>query len=262
MTCRSWGDPDTADAGVLLVHGLGAHCGWYEGFAPRLTKNGLFALSYDQVGFGKRAGQEFSGRRQWREDLVDAFDQLKTLVPGRPLILVGNSMGAVVAADAAEQLKPSGVVFLSPGFDGHPQTFSPQYKLKALALALVAPSQQIELPYTEKEITSSPEARSFITADPLKRFTLDARMGLELLKLTLHVRAKRRSLPCPLFMATAGLDRIVDNNVSQSYYERLNCLAKRKIRFENSFHDLVFEPVADDLIKEIMRWWHEEGRRR
>ena len=54
IQARTWGDLEDSKAVALLVHGLGAHSGWFEAFASRLSAQGIFAMSYDQVGFGAR----------------------------------------------------------------------------------------------------------------------------------------------------------------------------------------------------------------
>src|SRR5271155_2430231 len=72
LQARSWGRASDCQAAVLLVHGLGAHSGWFEALARRLKVRNLFVLSYDQVGFGKRRQEKFTSGKQWFDDLAVA----------------------------------------------------------------------------------------------------------------------------------------------------------------------------------------------
>ncbi len=254
ISARTWGELQSSKAAVLLVHGLGAHAGWFEGFARRLADNGLFAFSYDQVGFGKRRKEKFYSRQQWLDDLSASHEYLQSLVGDKPLYLAGNSMGAVVAINQASTIRPAALLLFSPGFDGHPVTFNWPYKIAALLTGLILPENQIELPYTVDDITPSQSVRDFLNNDPDRRFTLDARMGVELLKLTRATQSKIKNVPCPMLMATAGVEKIVDNRISEQMFQKLSAPGKKRLRFDNAWHDLMFDPCLDELVCEVISW--------
>jgi alpha-beta hydrolase superfamily lysophospholipase len=254
VQARSWGDLKDSKACAVLVHGLGAHSGWFEAFASRLAAHGIFALSYDQVGFGSRRNERFHSKEEWLEDLVASWKYIKGLSRDKPLYLIGNSMGAVVAYSCVERLQPDAMVLFSPGFDGHPVTFNLPYKLKALLAAIFAPDSEIVLPYSVDDITPSKNVREFLTHDPDRRFTITARMGLELLKLTLSTKGAAKAASCPVLMATAGIEKIVDNNVSEKLFSELSAPVKQRINYENSMHDLMFDPGLDGIVTEVCAW--------
>ncbi|MDZ4832966.1 MAG: alpha/beta fold hydrolase [Candidatus Melainabacteria bacterium] len=251
---RTWGRIEESSAVALLVHGLGAHSGWFEAFARRLNDKGIFVMSYDQIGFGARRNEKFHSKDQWLADLVASFNHLKERADGKPIYLIGNSMGAVVAYSRAAQLKPDAMVLFSPGFDGHPKTFSLPYKLRALVTGLLAPDSELTLPYTVDDITPTQSVRDFLTADPDRRFTIAARMGIELLKLTESIKKQSKAIPCPVFMATAGLEKIVDNTASQRVFDGIQAPSKTQITLKDSWHDLMFEPELDKLVTTVTDW--------
>ena len=93
-----FGGPDRAadvSAGVpiLMVHGLGgSHLNWVA-TAPALTeRHHVFAV--DQAGFGLTPGTHRSTSVHANADLVARF--IREVV-GRPVVLVGNSMGGMVS---------------------------------------------------------------------------------------------------------------------------------------------------------------------
>jgi alpha-beta hydrolase superfamily lysophospholipase len=260
IPARTWGLASDCRAAALLVHGLGAHSGWYEALGRRLKVRSIFALAYDQVGFGKRSGEELLLKQQWLDDLKDAYEHLRSTVGDKPIFIMGNSMGALVALRSMGLISPSGLVMFSPGFDGNPDTFTLSYKAKSLLTALIKPDAQVKLPYTTDQITRDPMVRGWLNNDADCRLVLPARMLLELLKLTEETKNTGRKLPSPLFMFTAGQEKIVNNAVAEAVYTRLVAPRKQKHHFPEAWHDLMFDPVLDELVDILAAWMLEIGR--
>ncbi len=251
ITGRTWGTPSESQAIVLLVHGLGAHSGWFEAIARRLKVRGLFTVSYDQVGFGKRANQTFHGYEQWLDDLTSVYNHLKSQYKDKPIFIMGNSMGGVVAMAGGPKLHPQGLVLFAPGFAGFPETFKLGFRLKAMATALLAPNSLVDLPYGSDLVARDEAARTFMDADPDGRFKLPAKMLLELLRLTIYTNKNAKTSPSPVLMLTAGHDRIVNNEVSSKIFEQLVSPMKKRRHFKDAWHDLLFDPVIDEVADEV-----------
>jgi alpha-beta hydrolase superfamily lysophospholipase len=58
-------------------------------------------------------------------------------------------------------------------------------------------------------------------------------------------------------MMTAGVDRVVNNAVNERYFARLACPSKKRRHFEQAWHDLMFDPVIDELTDEVVSWMSE-----
>jgi hypothetical protein len=86
-------------------------------------------------------------------------------------------------------------------------------------------------------------------------------MLLELLKLTQETRAGARKLPCPAYMFTAGHETIVNNQVNDALFDRL-VGAKTKHNFPEAWHDLMFDPVLDELVDILVNWMTEVSKER
>jgi len=261
IPARSWGTAGDCIAGALLVHGLGAHSGWFEALGRRLKVKRILALAYDQVGFGKRRSQEFKSEKQWFEDLTTSYNHLKQLVGDRPVYVMGNSMGAAVALKvvADEMISPAGLVMFSPGFDGHPRTFNLSYRLSAIVRALLSPEEEIAVPYTPEMVTRTESVRTWMLKDPDRRFSPTGRMLLSVLKLSLALKHVK-SVSCPVYMFRAGIDTIVDSKKAQLIFSRLQSPSKREHTFEQAWHDLMFDPVIDELVNDIAAWVAETSR--
>ncbi len=251
---RQWGSVQGARAVLLLVHGLGAHGAWFEGAARELMKRGYLVLAYDQRGFGDRAALPLNSYNEWIGDLVSIVKHFRQSFNQLPLFLLGNSMGALVVMGASKSLDVDGIVICSPGFDGHPQAFSTSYKLNAIFSALFAPKRIVNLPYNLDRVTRVEAVRSFISNDPLKKMAVPGSMLLQLLKLSKSVLASLKQVHVPVLMITAGQEKVVDNVVNLKVFQRLSAPSKKHIEITEGWHDLMFDPLVDEVADEILNW--------
>jgi acylglycerol lipase len=260
ITGRSWGLVSESYAGVLLVHGLGGHSGWFEPLARRLKVRQIFALAYDQVGFGRRKTEVFSSADQWLNDLAKVVAHLKGLLGDKPIFLVGNSMGGLIALKVMPLLSPTdiaGITLLSPAFEGHPKTFAWSYKLDMLFKSLFNPEKEYGLPYHIDSVTDQETVKVWLENDPDRRFLIPGRMILSLLGLTQGLRFSNLSTSCPVLMLTAGRDKLVDNKINQKVFARLISPEKKQRMFSSALHDLTLDPVIDEVADEIVSWIHQ-----
>jgi alpha-beta hydrolase superfamily lysophospholipase len=91
---RCWPTGETVRAGVVLVHGFAASCDQpaVVAVAEELSRNGLHVVSYDARGHGRSGGDCTLGDRE-QLDVAAAVEVARD--GGRPVVLVGASMGAV-----------------------------------------------------------------------------------------------------------------------------------------------------------------------
>lgn len=96
---------------VLLIHGFGSsHEQWAKNIAPLSQCHPVYA--FDLLGFG--ASQKASTPYQVNLWVQQTYDFWRTFI-GRPVIIIGHSLGALVAATVASQLPQTvdGVVLLT-----------------------------------------------------------------------------------------------------------------------------------------------------
>ena len=105
---------------LLLLHGLGAHSGWFIDMGNELAARGLTTYAVDHRGFGRSAGVPGHIERYatYIEDLVTLLKELKQRhasgAEAARMYILGHSMGGVfatyLAAWHADLL--DGVIFL------------------------------------------------------------------------------------------------------------------------------------------------------
>jgi pimeloyl-ACP methyl ester carboxylesterase len=92
---------------VIYLHGLSANRGSGAGIARRFTARGFDVVAYDSRAHGESGGAACTYGFHEKRDLARVLDQ----VGGPPYVLLGNSMGAAVALQAAaDEPRITGVI--------------------------------------------------------------------------------------------------------------------------------------------------------
>ena len=95
--------PHRPRALILLLHSLGEHSGLYSAAAARLNKAGYGVYRLDFRGHGRSDGPrgDVQNFEDYLRDTDTAVEYARRASPGLALILLGHSMGALVAASYA-----------------------------------------------------------------------------------------------------------------------------------------------------------------
>ena len=157
---------------VLLVHGYGEHAGRYGHVAARLVQAGALVVAPDHAGHGRSEGE-----RARIEDLETLVDDLATLDamtraahPGLPVVLIGHSMGGLVATRYAQRgVALDALVLSGPVIGGNPDI-----------AALLELPELPEVPLDPSVLSRNPSVGEAYAADelvyhgPFQRVTLEA----------------------------------------------------------------------------------------
>jgi acylglycerol lipase len=113
LPLRRWLPPQEAPvkAVILALHGFGDYSNGFALPAKLWAKDGIATYAYDQRGFGAapRRGR-WAGGGQLIGDAIIASHILRRAYPGRPLSLLGESMGGAVAILAMTAGATTGVI--------------------------------------------------------------------------------------------------------------------------------------------------------
>jgi alpha-beta hydrolase superfamily lysophospholipase len=109
VTYRRWLPDDEVRATIQLVHGASEHSGRYDRLASALTARGFAVYSMDLRGHGRTAEGTGTGRfgASGFEGVLHDVRALQLIAaeehPGVPRLLLGHSMGSVIALASAER---------------------------------------------------------------------------------------------------------------------------------------------------------------
>ncbi len=104
---RRWLPDDVPRAVVQIAHGMAEHSGRYERLAQALTEAGFAVYADDHRGHGQTALRpadlgHFANHKGWEKTVDDLWHltlRIALAHPGRPIVLLGHSMGAFLAQD-------------------------------------------------------------------------------------------------------------------------------------------------------------------
>ena len=121
LPLRKWLPQGEPRAVILALHGFNDYGNAFDAPARIWAARGIATYAYDQRGFGGAPGRTlWPGSEALATDAVTAIDILRRMYPGKPIYLLGESMGgavAILAASGATGLRPAavdGVILSAP----------------------------------------------------------------------------------------------------------------------------------------------------
>lgn len=247
--------PAQARATVLLVHGLGEHAGRYAHVAAALHDGGYAVRAYDHQGHGRSEGARGTVRTHdgLLQDLACVIDDTRQQTGDRPLVLLGHSMGGLLAARAvATGLRPVEALVLSSPALG--VRANPVQKLLLATLPGLLPHLAIGNGLDPQWVARDPEAVQAYLADPLVHDRISPRLGAWIYTEGPKTVAAAASWAVPTLLMYAGQDRLVDPQASDAFAQQAPASCVQARRFEPMYHEIFNDPERGAVLAELRRW--------
>ncbi|MEO8855665.1 MAG: lysophospholipase [Burkholderiaceae bacterium] len=246
---------------VLIVHGLGEHVWRYDYVAERLNSWGFAVRGYDQYGHGESMGERgaLPSADRLLLDLVEVVDQSRERMhEGTPLIILGHSMGGLVAARFVSLgMRPvQGLVMSSPALHANLSWFQ---KLLLATLPKVLPNLRVSNGLDSTFISRDPAVVAAYRADPLVHDHISARLALFIARTGPATIAAAPSWKVPTLLLYAGMDKLANPAGSRAFANAAPQNVVSSHCFEHFYHELFNEPPADRAaVFEVLRRWLDE----
>ena len=263
LAVYDWPLPDAPRATVLLVHGLGEHAGRYDALARHLGTWGYAVRGYDHYGHGESSGPR--GGLPWDtrllDDLTDIVDATRARMPaGQPLVLLGHSMGGLVAARfVALGMRPvDALVLSSPAFDAG---LGPVQKLLLATLQRIAPNLRVGNGLDAHYLSHDPSVVRAYLADRLCHDRISVRLARFIAEAGPATVARAAHWQVPTLLLWAGADRLVNPAGSRAF---ASAAPKERVQahcFEPLYHELFNESpeLADPVFERLQHWLAAHG---
>ena len=253
---------------MLIVHGLGEHIGRYAWLAGKLNASGWAVTGFDQRGHGQSAGPRggLAHADDLLRDLAQVIDATRAARSG-PLVLLGHSMGGLVAARfVAEGLaaspapwhrKVDALVLSSPALD---PGMNAGQKLLLAALGGLAPGLAVGNGLKPAWISRDPAVVAAYGADPLVHDRVTPRLVRFILDGGGLVRTVAPRWTVPTLLLWAGSDRCVAPRGSAAFAAAAPPAVVRAQAFAPLFHEIFNEPEKETVFAALDAWLAERGQ--
>ncbi|MEH0515718.1 MULTISPECIES: alpha/beta hydrolase [unclassified Streptomyces] len=247
IAAREWSPPVPRSL-ALVVHGYGEHAGRYEELAGVLTGHGAAVYAPDHRGHGRSAGE-----RVVIEDFEDVVTDLHAVAelaaaahPGLPLVLIGHSMGGLIAARYAQRHGASlaALVLSGPVIGDWP-----------LPARLLAYDEIPDVPVSPAALSRDPAVGAAYAADPLVWHGPMKRPTLRAFVRTLATVAEHGDVGAlPLLWLHGDDDRLVPLPGSRAGVERLGGGAHTERIYPGARHEVFHETNRADVFADLTRF--------
>jgi alpha-beta hydrolase superfamily lysophospholipase len=246
---REW-DPDAEPKGdVVLVHGIGEHSGRYAQVGSWLTEGGYRVRSFDLLGFGASSGPR-GDIAQWSLYLDQVEGHLRAMrTEGRPLVLMGHSMGGLIAAEYAvsERPQPDLLVLSSPALMGG----ASWQRTIAPFVGRAFPTLSLGTAVKGSQLSRDPAVGEAYRSDPLNLFKATFRLGANIFASQDRVTPLLSRISIPTFVIHGGSDTLVPPEASQLL---LGLPGVERRLYPDLRHECLNEPEGREVTTDILSW--------
>jgi alpha-beta hydrolase superfamily lysophospholipase len=258
---QSWlpeGDPKAA---LLLVHGLGEHGGRYVNLVNHFVPLGYAVYALDHIGHGHS-----DGTRLFLESFADFtnplklyFDMVTKWQPGKPVFLVGHSMGGLISSVylLEHQDELAGAIISAPAIKVS-DSISPATILAGRVFSAIAPKLGI-MALDATAICSDPAVVDAYLKDPLVcNGKITARLAAEMLGAMQRVTREVSQIHLPLLVIQGSADRLVDPKGSQMLYGQSSSSDKTLKVYDGFYHEVFNEPGRAQVLGDVQAWLEKQ----
>ncbi|HEY9287751.1 MAG TPA: lysophospholipase [Candidatus Dormibacteraeota bacterium] len=254
---RRWDDPGVERRWTfVIVHGHGEHGGRYAGFADWFSPLGATLYAMDHRGHGKSGGQR--GHADSLPSLLDDIDavvQRAAAESGRPVVLVGHSLGGLLAIayalDRGANLDRA--IFSAPAL--RLRVAVPGWKRAAAGfLPKVAPRLSLSNEIDASDLSHDVAIVDAYRADPLVHNRITAGMYAATVAQGESLIRRAPELQVPFLLLHGRDDRIVDPAGSQQFFRRATAPERAFCLYPGMYHEIFNELDRERVFADIESW--------
>lgn len=252
-------EAEHAAGSVVIAHGVGEHCKRYDNLINNLEGKGISIYALDHRGHGLS-----DGNRGHVDSFADYIYDLRILTSmvkkdniGQPVILLGHSMGGLIAFSYALTypqdidaliLSSAGLIpaFKVPGWK----------KTMAKMLSNLMPTLSMPSGLNAADLSHDKAVVEAYLADPLVHDRVSARWYMEFSRAGEECLRRVNELAMPLLIIHGKADKIVDWHGSQEVMDKASSQDKELHIFDDLFHETMneLEEQRQEVIFCVSEW--------
>lgn len=263
---RAWQAADAQAPTLVLLHGLGAHSGWFIDMGNELNRRGLAVYAVDHRGFGRSGGPRGHVRQGsvYLDDLRAMLAEVKRARPAAPLFILGHSMGGIFALHlAADDARSgantlAGMILMNPWIEDYGKV-APLAVARLIFDGMLGSQRRFKTGDDTSVMTLNPEATDLLNADPLWVREETATFLYQITRMRLAAISRAREVRVPTLVIQAEQDRSVVTAGSRRAYDALGSANKTWQTYPGYAHDSEFEADRAALDDGIAQWVNNQN---
>jgi alpha-beta hydrolase superfamily lysophospholipase len=241
---------------VVIIHGLGGHCGAFSRIVEDLVRRGYVVYGFDLRGHGRSPGQRGYINRwsEFREDLHCFLALVQSQTDSLPCVLLGHSLGALIALDYGlrSPAQVRGIIALAPALK---QVGVSSIKMIAgQVLSWIYPRFSLNTGIDQAAASRDPAVLQAYAQDPLRHSKGTARLATEFLATTAWMWKQTINLQVPLLIMHGEADRVTSAAASEAFFQQVSSLDKTWFAYPNAYHHLYDDLDYLEVFTNLGNW--------
>jgi alpha-beta hydrolase superfamily lysophospholipase len=242
---------------LLILHGLGAHSGWFIDMGNKLASRGMNVYAMDHRGFGRSGGLpgHIDDYHTYVEDIDFIVTEIRNRHPEAAIHVLGHSMGAIFASHyaATHGNVLAGALFLNPWIQDTSKT-SILTTIAILFGGLFKSHHYWQAAGGTEVMTTNPEAIQMLDADPYWRRKQTSSFLFQIFLMRQAALKKAKLITNPTLVMQAEADKAVVHEASRNLYEALAGNDKTWKTYPGYAHDSEFEANRSLMDNDVVTW--------
>jgi len=244
---------------IVIVHGIGEHCGRYNHVAEYFNQQGYAVMAYDHRGHGESGGPRghAPNLEVLLDDLALFLRKAEKEYQGKPIVLYGHSMGGNIVLNYILRKTTTihGLILSSPFID---LAFTPPaWKVKAAGvLKNLLPKLSLTNEIDSNLISRDPEVVTAYQKDPLVHNRITPSLLHGVLEGASWLRAYRGEMPVPTLLFHGTADGLTSHPASKAFAQQVTG-PLTFVEYPGLYHEAHNEPEKAEVLERILTWIKE-----
>lgn len=258
LSTATWLPNGSPKALALICHGHAEHLGRYQPIIDALLAQGYVVAGQDHRGHGRSSGERALAMRF--DDFVDDFRLLARHVqvqhPDLPVVLVGHSMGGLIAARYALRFQSElRAVVLSGAAFIIDEGVSAPARWTMHQIARLFPKAPVPRPDDSDTLSTDPAIKEAFAANPLNYHgKTRMRTASQMVKAGADALDRAPLLTIPLLAMHGEADTLTSPNGTRRFYEAAGSTDKMLKLWPGMKHEIFNEVSGPEVIAYTLGW--------
>lgn len=253
---QSWLPEESGRAVLVISHGLGEHGGRYTNVVNHLVPRGIAVYALDHRGHGRSPGKQ-GYIRAWSvlvEDLRTFITFVRDQNPGRPLFLLGHSLGGNIALTYALRYPDAlaGVIASAPALDTG--DVPPLLAFLSKVLYRIKPDLSVKVGLDVSGLSRDTAVVDAYQNDPLVHDKGSPGAAVAFAESVAWVMEHAADLKPPLLVLHGEGDRIVRPDSSRIFFDKVAQADKTRLTYPDGYHESHNDLHQAQMLADLEKW--------